>query len=71
MSEEIKQKCDNLTEKLDNTAEIDDWLDIQEYLEELLDDNEYLKDEIKELKQELEENYVYCGENPMDERDFF
>ena len=53
MSEEIKQKCDNLTEKLDNTAEIDDWLDIQEYLEELLDDNEYLKDEINELKQEL------------------
>jgi len=57
MSEDIKKMCGNITLKLDNTAEYEDWLMIQDYIDELIADKEHLEEEIKNLKQDIEDNY--------------
>ncbi|MCI9434742.1 MAG: hypothetical protein HFI86_05690 [Bacilli bacterium] len=57
MNEDIKSLCGNITLKLDNTAEYEDWLTIQDYIDELIADKEHLKEEIKSLKQNIEDNY--------------
>lgn len=57
MSDDIKKMCGNITLKLDNTAEYEDWLIIQDYIDELIADKEHLKEEIKDLKQDIEDNY--------------
>lgn len=57
MSEDIKKLCGEITEKLDNTAEYENWLIIQDYIDELITDKENLEEEIKSLKQDIEDNY--------------
>lgn len=57
MSEDIKKLCGEITEKLDNTAEYESWLIIQDYIDELITDKENLEEEIKSLKQDIEDNY--------------
>lgn len=52
MSEEIliQPSFDSLTEKLDNTATYEDWLIIQEYIDELRKENRKLKQTLNEIK---------------------
>jgi len=57
MSEDIKKSCGNITLKLDNTAQYEDWLIVQDYIDELIADKEHLEEEIKNLKQDMEDNY--------------
>lgn len=57
MSEDIKKLCGNITLKLDNTAQYEDWLIVQDYIDELIADKEHLEEEIKNLRQDMEDNY--------------
>lgn len=57
MNDEIKKACGNLTLKLDNTAEYEDWLMIQSFIDEIIADKEHLEEELRDLKQDLEDNY--------------
>lgn len=57
VSEDIKKSCGNITLKLDNTAQYEDWLIVQDYIDELIADKEHLEEEIKNLRQDMEDNY--------------
>lgn len=57
MSEDIKKACGRITEKIDNTAEYEDWLMIQDFIDEIIANKEHLEEELKDLKQDLEDNY--------------
>lgn len=57
MSEDIKKACGRITEKIDNTVEYEDWLMIQDFIDEIIANKEHLEEELKDLKQDLEDNY--------------
>lgn len=74
MSEDIKKMCGNITLKLDNTAEYEDWLQIQDFIDELIADKEHTEEEFKNYKQEVEDNYrpIPIGEQvEIRDKDFY
>jgi DNA repair exonuclease SbcCD ATPase subunit len=54
--EDYKQLAGKITEKLDNTAEYESWLIIQEYFDKLYNHITNLQEELEELR---EDNYAY------------
>lgn len=73
MSDDLKKLCGNITLKFDNTAEYEDWLEVQNYIDELIADNSKLKEELKNLKQDIEDNYrpiPVAEQLGIDDRDF-